>query len=209
MGKFTEVNLEQIPCAENANADALDKLGSHRVATLLGVIPLEIQKQPSIFQAMVMGVDVQKEESWVTPILDYITKGTLPADKDEARRIKYKEGRFWVPYKLILDNGKQFDSKEMRKLFDDLKIQKGFSAAKLEEKKGYWPEELPMVLWSYNTTPGTTTGKSPFTLTYRCEAMVPMEICSGSFRRDNYNPMDNEVNHRLYLDLVEEVRATS
>ncbi|XP_074326646.1 uncharacterized protein LOC141664586 [Apium graveolens] len=112
-----------------------------------------------------------------------------------------------------------------------LKIQKGFSVvchpqsngkteavnkiikhtlkAKLEEKKGYWLEELPMVLWSYNTTPRTTTGESPFTLAYGCEALVPVEIDSGSFRRDNYNPMDNEVNHRLYLDLVEEVRATS
>ncbi|XP_074352820.1 uncharacterized protein LOC141691971 [Apium graveolens] len=356
--------------------DALAKLGSQREATLLGVIPLEIKKQPSIFQAEVMGVEVQREESWVTPILDYITKGTLLVDKDEARRIKYKEtryviynenlykrgfnrpllrciagdecdyimrevhggicgnhaggtslahkilrhGYYWptlrkdahefaracdrcqrfanlnsnpavplkpltspwpfavwgiyligelpkgkgwvkyavvavdyftkwaeaeplatitaaklkefifraivcrfgVSYKLISDNRKQFDSKEIRQLCDDLKIQKGFSAvchpqsngqteavnkiikhslkAKLEEKKGYWPEEFPLVLWSYNTMPRTTTGESPFTLAYGCEAMVLVEIGSGSFRRDNYNPMDNEVNHRLYLE---------
>ena len=39
--------------------------------------------------------------------------------------------------------------------------------------------------------------------------MVPVEIGVGSFRRDNYNPNDNEVNIRLYLDLVEETRAAS
>lgn len=36
-----------------------------------------------------------------------------------------------------------------------------------------------------------------------------MEIGARSFRRDNYDPLKNEVSHHLYLDLVEEVRATS
>lgn len=35
--------------------------------------------------------------------------------------------RFGMPCKLISDNGKQFDIKEMRKLCEDLHIQKGFS----------------------------------------------------------------------------------
>ena len=64
-----------------------------------------------------------------------------------------------------------------------------------------------MVLWSYNTTARSTTGESPFSLTYGCEAMVPVEIGVGSFRRDNYNLEDNEVNQRLYLDLIEETRG--
>lgn len=88
---------------------------------------------------------------------------------------------------MISDNGKQFDCKEMRELCDNLGIKKGFSAvshpqsngqteainkiikhtlkAKLEDRKGNWPEELPNVLWSYNTTPRTTTEDSPFNLT--------------------------------------------
>ena len=89
------------------------------------------------------------------------------------------------------------------------KIIKHTLKTRLEESKGCWPEELPKVLWSYNTTPRTTTGESPFTLTYGCEAMVPVEIGTGSFRRDNYDPENNELNHRLYLDMVEEVRADS
>ncbi|XP_074337261.1 uncharacterized protein LOC141674453 [Apium graveolens] len=66
--------------------------------------------------------------------------------------------RFGIPYKLISDNGKQFDSKELRKLCQDLNIKKDFAAvyhpqsngqteainkiikhtlkAKLDEKKG-------------------------------------------------------------------------
>ena len=139
--------------------------------------------------------------------------------------------RFGIPYKLISDNGKQFDNKEMREFCDSLGIKQGFSAvchpqangqteavnkiikhtlkAKLEESKGNWPEELPNVLWSYNTTPRSTMGETPFVLTYGCEAMVPVEVGAGSFRRDHYDAEVNEVNHRLYLDMVEEVRTTS
>ena len=80
---------------------------------------------------------------------------------------------------------------------------------KTEERKGNWPKELQMVLWSYNTTPRSTTGELTFTLTYGCKVMVPVEIGAGSFRRDNYNFEGNEVKQRLYLDLVEETRASS
>nr|XP_017245494.1 PREDICTED: uncharacterized protein LOC108217161 [Daucus carota subsp. sativus] len=121
--------------------------------------------------------------------------------------------------------------RELKKLCDDLNIRRNFAAvyhpqsngqteavnkiikhtlkAKLEEKKGDWPEELPMVLWSYNTTPRTTTGESPFMLTYGCEAMVPVEVGAGSFRRDHFQEEDNAVNQRLHLDMLEEVRRES
>lgn len=79
----------------------------------------------------------------------------------------------------------------------------------MNESKGNWPEESPYVLWSYNTTPKTTMGETPFVLTYGCEAMVHVELGEGSFRRDHYNPEMNEVNHCLYLDMVEELRTTS
>ncbi|XP_074346802.1 uncharacterized protein LOC141685606 [Apium graveolens] len=124
--------------------------------------------------------------------------------------------------------GSQFNSKEMREFCEQLGIQKSFSVVchlqsngqteavnkiikhtlktKLEEKKGTWPKELTQVLWSYNMTPRTTTGETPFSLVYGCEAMVPVEVGVGSFRRDNYDSEENEVNHRLYLDMIEETR---
>ncbi|XP_074378432.1 uncharacterized protein LOC141719974 [Apium graveolens] len=135
--------------------------------------------------------------TWMTPILAYIKEGMLPNDKNEARRLKCK---------LVSDNGKQFDNKEMREFCEQMGIQKSFSEAKLEEKNGTWPEELPQVSWSYNTTPRTTTGETPFPMVYGCEAMVPIEVGAGSFRRDNYDSGEIEVNHRLYLDMIEETR---
>ncbi|XP_074361447.1 uncharacterized protein LOC141701713 [Apium graveolens] len=176
-------------------------------------------------------VEVAAKETWMSLIYDYITEGILPEGKEEARKLKYKVARYEVLYKLISDNRKQFDSKEIKQLCEDLHIKKGFSVVchpqsngqieainkiikhtlkvKLEENKGCWLEELPRVLWSYNTTPRSITGKSSFTLTYGCEAMMPIEIGAGSLRKENYDPDNNELNHNLYLDLVEEVHENS
>ncbi|XP_074374423.1 uncharacterized protein LOC141714827 [Apium graveolens] len=44
--------------------------------------------------------------------------------------------RFGIPYKLISDNGKQFDSKELRKLCEDLKIKKDFAAVYHSQSNG-------------------------------------------------------------------------
>ncbi|XP_074346630.1 uncharacterized protein LOC141685427 [Apium graveolens] len=74
----------------------------------------------------------------------------------------------------------------------------------MEENKEDWLEEMPMVLWSYNTTPRSTTGESPFLLTYGYEAMISLEIGVGSLRRDLFKEEDAEVNQRLHLDLMDE-----
>ncbi|XP_074356112.1 uncharacterized protein LOC141695797 [Apium graveolens] len=64
-------------------------------------------------------------------------------------------------------------------------------------------------MWSNNTTPRSTTGETPFMLTYGYEVMVPVEVGLGSLRRDRYIEEDAEVNQRLHLDLLEEVRENS
>jgi hypothetical protein len=50
---------------------------------------------------------------------------------------------------------------------------------KLEDKKGAWV--LPEVLWSYRTTIQTSTGEAPFSLAFRYEAVIPVEVSSVSF----------------------------
>ncbi|KAK1399685.1 hypothetical protein POM88_009548 [Heracleum sosnowskyi] len=264
-----------------------------REATMLGVIPLEIQLQPSIPKLEVMNLEPATELLWTTPIMNYITKGIVPERMEEARRIKYqaasasqkdthrftqacdrcqrfanfncnpavplkpltspwpfavwgidligelpkgKEGvkyvvvavdyftkwaeaeplatittakikkfvfreivcRFGVPYKLISDNGKQFDSKELRKLCEDLGIQKGFTAVYHPQSNGQTEAVNKIIKHTLKSKLEESKG-----------SMVPVEIGAGSFRRDNYDPENNEVNHRLYLDLVEEVRTTA
>uniref|UniRef100_A0A803PIH5 Integrase catalytic domain-containing protein n=1 Tax=Cannabis sativa TaxID=3483 RepID=A0A803PIH5_CANSA len=64
---------------------------------------------------------------------------------------------------------------------------------KLKERKDIWQEELPQVLWSYNTTPQSTIGKTPFLLSYGCKAIVPVEVEAGSLHRDAFNVKENEL----------------
>ncbi|XP_074323825.1 uncharacterized protein LOC141660733 [Apium graveolens] len=155
IGMFKEVRLECVPREKNSNADALAKMGSQQEAVLLGSIPLEIQEIPSIPEVETMRVDEAPKETWMTPILAYIRKGILPEDKFMARRlcyqaaryviydeVLYKRGfnqpllRFRISYKLVSDNGKQFDSKELQQLCEELKIKKEFAAVYHPQSNG-------------------------------------------------------------------------
>ena len=60
----------------------------------------------------------------------------------------------------------------------------------------------------YRTTARTTTGETPFRLTYRSEAVILAEVGLTSYRVDNHNERKNDKAIRLQLNLVDEVRAT-
>ena len=77
---------------------------------------------------------------------------------------------------------------------------------RLEGAKGVWPDELPRVLWAYRTTVRTTTGETPFKLAYGSEAVIPAEVHMASHRVKEYQAEENEVQLRLNLDLIDEVR---
>nr|XP_023896392.1 uncharacterized protein LOC112008289 [Quercus suber] len=46
---------------------------------------------------------------------------------------------------------------------------------RLDDAKGRWVEELPHVLWTYQTTPPRSTGETPFAMTYRAKAIILLE----------------------------------
>ena len=56
---------------------------------------------------------------------------------------------------------------------------------KLEDLKGKWMDELPEVLRANRTTSRTTTVETLFSLAYRYEVMVLLEIRDGYLRREN------------------------
>ena len=47
---------------------------------------------------------------------------------------------------------------------------------RLEKTKGKWIEKLPNVLWAYQTTPWKATNEMPYALTFKFEAIIPLEI---------------------------------
>ncbi|XP_017245311.1 uncharacterized protein LOC108216961 [Daucus carota subsp. sativus] len=104
MGCFKEVHLERIPREFNANGDALEKLATQKGAVLLGVIPLETLKRPSVPEieetgaAVIMAIG-DDGDTLMTPILQFLKEGTLPEDKNEARCLKCRAACY-----VIYDN---------------------------------------------------------------------------------------------------------
>ena len=156
---------------------------------------------------------------------------TITAKKAPDFVIKNIVCRYSLPHKIVSDNGKQFDCEEFTDFCNRHGVVKSFSAVarpqtngqaeavskilkvtlkkKLLACKNNWPEELPRVLWAYRTTPRTTTGHSPFSMAYGCEAMVPVETLFPSHRRTTYDPATNQALLQEALDQVEELRDES
>ena len=70
-------------------------------------------------------------------------------------------------------------------------------------------EELPHVLWTYRTTPRRSTKKTPFSMTYGAEAVVPLETGFPTLRTNSFSPGDNNEHLKKNLDLIEEKRENA
>ncbi|XP_057730752.1 uncharacterized protein LOC130946086 [Arachis stenosperma] len=105
---------------------------------------------------------------------------------------------------MISDNGTQFVDKKIREFLVGLRIKQRFSSVehpqtnsqveaankvilkglkkRLDQRKGVWVDELASVMWSCRTTPQSSTGKTPFRLTYGVDAVIPADIGEPSPR---------------------------
>ncbi|XP_074363093.1 uncharacterized protein LOC141703467 [Apium graveolens] len=105
IARFNELRLELIPRGQNEGADELAKLGSRRESTLLGIVPLDIQRQPSVPEHEVGSLSNELDPTWMTSVLAYIREGSLPDEKNEARRIKYKAARYVIYDEILYRRG--------------------------------------------------------------------------------------------------------
>lgn len=136
--------------------------------------------------------------------------------------------RFGIPKVIITDNGKQFEGRQFNRMCTNLGISRHASSSehpqaneqmkvtnmsimriiktRLERAKGLWVEKLPSIMWAYRTTERTSTGQTPFSLTFGSEAVIPVEIGLPSSRTEQYNQANNQEALRLEMDLLEEKR---
>ncbi|XP_057432291.1 uncharacterized protein LOC130725047 [Lotus japonicus] len=80
---------------------------------------------------------------------------------------------------------------------------------RLDEASRAWLDELPVVLWSYNTTEQSSTRETPFRMTYGADAMLPVEIDNLSWRTAPRLEGENQANMAMELDLLSETREES
>ncbi|XP_030970418.1 uncharacterized protein LOC115990768 [Quercus lobata] len=77
---------------------------------------------------------------------------------------------------------------------------------RLDNAKGRWVVELAHVLWTYRTTPQRSTGETPFSMTYRAEAVIPLEVNFPTQRTTAFCPTANDKLLEKSLDLIDERR---
>ena len=125
-----------------------------------------------------------------------------------------------------MDNGLQFDNKAFRRYCFKLGVRNRYSTlaypqvnrhAKainkvivnglkkmLDKAKGRWVEELPYVLWTYQTTARRSIGETPFLMTYGSKAMIPLKTGFPTLRTRLFTPDNNGKLLERSLDLVDE-----
>nr|XP_023928936.1 uncharacterized protein LOC112040277 [Quercus suber] len=75
---------------------------------------------------------------------------------------------------------------------------------RLDDAKGKWVEELPHVFWTYRTTPRRSTGKTPFSMTYGAEAVIPLETSFPTLRTSAFTLDGNDELLKKNIDLIDE-----
>ncbi|CAL9004809.1 unnamed protein product, partial [Prunus brigantina] len=170
--------------------------------------------------------------------VDYFTKwaeagalATITAARIETFVWQNIVCRFGIPNTIVTDNGRQFDNAKFKQFCSNLKIKLCFASpahpqsngqveavnkiikrtlkTKLDKAKGCWPELLPEVLWSYCTTFRTSTGETPFSLSFGTEAVAPVEIGQPTYRTSTYEAEANNEQLALNLDFIDELRGQS
>ena len=96
LSTFSSYTIQQVPRAQNAQADALAHLTSTKDFELLEVIPVEFLNEPSIQttdQPQTVNC-ITMTDSWMTSIVQCLKDGQLLEDKNKARLLRLKANRY-------------------------------------------------------------------------------------------------------------------
>ncbi|XP_029145244.1 uncharacterized protein [Arachis hypogaea] len=226
--KFEEVTIHHVPRERNTRADILSKLartkpGEGNRSLIQGMmrdpaVTLHLSRlSPSWLDTITSFLENGK--------LPDDQKDVKKLRREAARKFMWRQviTRFGIPEIVISDNGTQFTDKKFTKFLTDLGIRQKFSSVehpqtngqvqsvnkiillglkkRLDDKKGAWADEVASVLWFYRTTEQSSTGETPFRLTYELDAVIPMEIGEPSPRL-----LLKGVEEAVEKDLIDEVR---
>ncbi|XP_076932896.1 uncharacterized protein LOC143598607 [Bidens hawaiensis] len=92
--------VKHINRSENKQADALSKIASVGFEHLAKDDRIEVLIIPSIMNKEVL-VCSEAEKNWMTPIINYLSRGILPENKAEARKIRHKALNYTIQCDIL------------------------------------------------------------------------------------------------------------
>ncbi|WJX34365.1 hypothetical protein P8452_22487 [Trifolium repens] len=175
------------------------------------------------------------QAKWIIVAIDYFTKwieaeALSNISADQVKKFYWRKiiCRFGLPKYIVSDNGTQFASEKVVQFCKGKGIQNTFISVEHPQANGQaesankvilraikrritskgegWVAHLLPILWSYHTTPQSSTGEAPFTMVYGTDAMIPAEISPPSWRRDTLTLEENSEALEENLDLIQELR---
>ena len=96
LSEFKYSLVEQIPRGQNTNVDALARLATSKEAETLSLIPVEYLERPSVVENTREVEMIDTRPTWMTSIVEYLTKGKLPNERNDARKILYQALRYTI-----------------------------------------------------------------------------------------------------------------
>ncbi|XP_071691337.1 uncharacterized protein [Rutidosis leptorrhynchoides] len=93
---FDLFQITQVSRTLNKKVDALSKLAALTFSHFKKEIWVEEVKVKSIYTGSVSAAVEEEEQSWMTPIVEFLNKGTFPIDSMEARKIKMKAPMYFL-----------------------------------------------------------------------------------------------------------------
>ncbi|VFQ98265.1 unnamed protein product [Cuscuta campestris] len=201
----------------------------------VGIFAWSVADMPGIDRSVIYHLLAVREGS--RPVRQ--KKRYLASDRREFVKKEVKDllsvGHIWeVKYpdwNLITDNGPQSRNPRFTEYLEGFGIKHNRSSVAYPQRNGQvenanrtivdglkkrlgeagnkWLEELPHIVWAFRVTPRRAHGETSFSLTYGCEARLPIEAEFPTFRESNYQPQQNEEDHLAELNLVEERRMAA
>nr|KYP76755.1 Retrovirus-related Pol polyprotein from transposon 17.6 [Cajanus cajan] len=95
ISSFDEFTIHHVPREQNAKADLLSKLASTKRPGQHRTIIQETLNSPSLDEKFVNTND-GGDQGWMTGIWNYLKEGTLPEDKEEARKMRVRSAKFVI-----------------------------------------------------------------------------------------------------------------
>ncbi|XP_016192308.1 uncharacterized protein LOC107633185 [Arachis ipaensis] len=185
--EFQEVTVQHVPRERNTRADLLSKLASTKPGAGNRSLIQGLLKEPTVALHL-----TESSPSWLDPITNFLELGKLPDDEKAAKTLRREASKYAIIQGQLFRKG--LSQPLLKCLHPDQTDYKH-----LDNKKGAWADELASILWSYRTTEQSSTGETPFCLTYGVNAVIPVEIGEPSPRL-----LLAGVDEALEKDLVEE-----